>query len=47
MSLYALHLFDLAENDLYRRYSVEFIEKGVRVWETMDVSGAACGTCRG
>jgi hypothetical protein len=47
VSLYALNLFDVAENDLYRRYSVEFIEKGVRVWETMDVSGAACGICRG
>ncbi len=46
MSLYALHLFDLAENDLYRRYSVGFIEKGVKACETMDVSGAACGTCR-
>jgi hypothetical protein len=47
MSLYALNLFDLTENDLYRRNSVEFIEKGVRVWEPMGVSGAACGTCRG
>jgi hypothetical protein len=47
MSLYALNLFDLAANDLYRRYFGEFIEKGVRAWETMDVSGAACGTCRG
>jgi hypothetical protein len=47
MSLYALNLFDLAENDLYSRYSVEFIGKRVRAWETMEVSGAACGTCRG
>jgi hypothetical protein len=47
MSLYALNLFDLAENDLYRRYSVELVEKGVRACETMEVSGAACGTCHG
>jgi hypothetical protein len=30
MSLYVMSLFDLAADDLYRRYSVGFIEKGVR-----------------